>query len=98
MIIVYSLVVHNATVNGAADNVPCVPSDLNKCPTTVSGTVADLLKSITEAIFAWAVDQVGENEDREEHYQIAKIANLKNDIGRQKSEWDELDMRKRYES
>ena len=33
MIIVYSVVVHNATKNGAADNVPCINDDeLNPCP------------------------------------------------------------------
>ena len=33
MIIVYAVVVSNATKNGAAENVPCIPDEkLNVCP------------------------------------------------------------------
>ena len=52
MIIVYSVVVHNATENGAAENVKCVPSDLNKCPDdpdTPTSLIEGLIKSIVEA-------------------------------------------------
>ena len=61
MIIVYSLVVHNATVNGAAENVPCVESDLNPCPDTppnasntlnTNSNVIELLASAVSSAFA----------------------------------------------
>ena len=50
MIIVYSLVVHNATKNGAADNVPCIyDKDLNPdCPPP---TPENSLETFLTAVF-----------------------------------------------
>ena len=48
MIIVYSVVVHNATKNGAADNVPCIyDADLNPgCPPTTENTLESFLATV----------------------------------------------------
>ena len=51
MIIVYAVVVHNATENGAATDVTCVESELNPCPSDTNA-IADFLKSVSQAMFA----------------------------------------------
>ena len=51
MIIVYAVVVHKATENGAADNVACVPSSLNECP-DVPTPPASMVQNLMQTIFA----------------------------------------------